>query len=213
MDAAEKSNVEESGQYTENFNATGNSDALQAQATPADPPQTDKENQSPDDKEIAQKEEISNIKNDEEVMPHDGSTTPLKTKSDEPDDLPSSAKPYMHSQMTQNDDLAVLAPQINNVQNHLQTLNKIRIENERDGDFNSAEIQLEQIVQIREQAESSLKTSLKDKHTREEDQIEHQNRDEFEQFTQLWDQKFIVYQHEAIQQMQRLRQKHAVQLQ
>ena len=52
MDAAEKSNVEESGQYTENFNATGNSNALQAQALPADPPQTDKENQSPDDKEI-----------------------------------------------------------------------------------------------------------------------------------------------------------------
>ena len=51
-------------------------------------------------------------------------------------------------------------------------MNKIRIENERDGDFNSAEHQLEQIVQIRERAESGLKTSLKDKHTREEDQIE-----------------------------------------
>ena len=58
-----------------------------------------------------------------------------------------------------------------------------------------------------------LKVSLVDKHSREEVQIEHQNRGEFEAFTAMWDQKFIVYQREAISQMQRLRRKHAIHLQ
>ena len=74
-----------------------------------------------------------------------------------------------------------------------QTLNKIRMVNEVDGDFGAAEHQLSQIVQIREQAESGLKMSLKAKHDREEVQIEDQNREHFDSFTALWDQKFLVY--------------------
>jgi hypothetical protein len=53
-------------------------------------------------------------------------------------------------------------------------------------------------VLIREKAESGLKASLADKHSREEVQIEMQNREEFETFTAMWDQKFIFYQREAV---------------
>ena len=47
--------------------------------------------------------------------------------------------------------------------------------------------------------------SLTDKHGREEGQIEEQNRSEFEAFTNMWDQKFMVYQREAVTQMEKLR--------
>lgn len=77
----------------------------------------------------------------------------------------------------------------------------MRIANESQGDLTMAEFQLSKIVQVREKAESGLKMSLEDKHAREEILIEEQNRSEFEQFTALWDQRFIVYQQEAIHQM------------
>ena len=89
----------------------------------------------------------------------------------------------------------------------------MRMIDEAGGRFYDAEDKLSQIVQVREKAESGLKMSLTDKHVREEVQIEEQNRSEFEAFTAMWDQKFMVYQREAVSQMEKLRQRHAVQLQ
>jgi len=66
-------------------------------------------------------------------------------------------------------------------------LNKTRMMNVAEGDFHLAEHHLSQIVMIREKAESGLKMSLTDKHSREEVQIESQNRNEFETFTAMWD--------------------------
>ena len=83
----------------------------------------------------------------------------------------------MLRQQQQNDDLMQMggmngAPDINDVQYHLQSLNAQRILNEREGDFTNAEMQLKRIVTIREKAETGLKVSLVDKHAREEVQIE-----------------------------------------
>lgn len=79
----------------------------------------------------------------------------------------------MLRQQQQNDDLMQMggmngAPDINDVQYHLQSLNAQRILNEREGDFTNAEMQLKRIVTIREKAETGLKVSLVDKHAREE---------------------------------------------
>jgi len=49
------------------------------------------------------------------------------------------------------------------------------MQNEAEGDFHLAENKLKQIVTIREKAESGLKLSLLDKHSREVNQIEAQN--------------------------------------
>ncbi len=81
--------------------------------------------------------------------------------------------------------------------------------NEQDGDWNQAEKRLGQIVEIREKAESGLKISLNDKHSREGIQIEIQNQRDLELFAARWDQLFIVYQREAINKMEKLRIKHA----
>lgn len=51
-------------------------------------------------------------------------------------------------------------------------MNSIRILSEKDGNFDVAEDQLLHIVDIREKAETGLRMSLFDKHSREEIQIE-----------------------------------------
>ena len=77
----------------------------------------------------------------------------------------------------------------------------------------TAEVSLAQIQRVRQQAEGGLKVSLIDKHEREEVQIEEQNRLEFEEFTHAWDDKIQQLQAQAVEQMQNLRQSHAVQIQ
>ena len=80
------------------------------------------------------------------------------------------------------------------------------------GKYNTAEKSLSQIQQIREKAETSLKRSLNDKHTREENKIDDQNRQEFEAFTYVWEQRIKQSQENAVVEMQKLKQKHAIQL-
>ena len=70
-----------------------------------------------------------------------------------------------------------------------ESLNQARLINEKKGNYLTAEVSLAQIQRVRQQAEGGLKVSLVDKHEREEIQIEEQNRLEFEEFTNAWDEK------------------------
>ena len=73
-------------------------------------------------------------------------------------------------------------------------LNQTRVNYASGEDYSGAEQMLEQISDIRSEAESRIKQALREKHYREREDMESMHRQDFESFMHAWDEAIRGFQ-------------------